>query len=77
MQDLEQVVGQVDRTNTITFKEDELTPERMGHVKSLHIADDCNKMIISRALIDNGSALNVCPIMTLGPIGVDDSARIG
>lgn len=30
-------------------------------------------MIISRVLIDNGSALNVCPAMTLNRIGIEDS----
>lgn len=30
-------------------------------------------MNISRVLIDNGSALNICLAMTLGRIGVDDS----
>lgn len=30
-------------------------------------------MIISMVLIDNGSALNVCPAMTLSKIGVEDS----
>lgn len=50
-----------------------LTPEGTGHVKSLHIVVECKGMIISRVLIHNGSALNVCPMVTLSHIGVDDS----
>lgn len=57
----------------ITFNEDNLTPEGTGHVKYLYIAVECKGMIIFRVLIDNGFALNVCPIMTLGHIGLDDS----
>lgn len=59
--------------NTISFNEDELTPEGTGHDKSLHIAAECKGMIISGVLIDNGSALNVCPMLTLSRLGVDDS----
>lgn len=71
--DLEQTMGQIVETNTITFNEDELTAEENGHVKSLHIAVGCRSMIISRVLIDNEFALNVCLIVTLSRIGVDDS----
>lgn len=71
--DLERIVGQITGMNTISFNEDELTPEGTGHVKSLHIAVECKGMIISRVLIDNGSALNVCPMLTLSRLGVDDS----
>lgn len=52
-------MGQVTSTNMITFTKDELTPEGTG--KSLHIAVECPGMIISRVLIDNGSALNYLP----------------
>lgn len=53
-EDLEYVVGQIARTNTITFNEDELTPQRTDHAKSLHIAVESEGMIISYVLIDNG-----------------------
>lgn len=33
MKELEQIVGQIVETNTITFNEDELTPEGIGHVE--------------------------------------------
>lgn len=53
--DLKQIMGQIIGTNIITFDEDELTPEGIGHVKSLHIVIDCRGMIIFSVFIDNGS----------------------
>lgn len=53
--DLEQIVGQIAKTNTITFNETELIPEGARHVKSLHIVVECKDVILSRVLIDNGS----------------------
>lgn len=65
--------GQIVGTNTITFHEDEPTPEGIGLVKSLHIAVECKGMIVSRVLIDNESPLNVCPVMALHRLDIDDS----
>lgn len=64
---------QISRTNRITFKEDELVPERTGHVKSLHIAVEFRRMIISKVLINNGAALGDCLAMTLSRKGFKDS----
>lgn len=41
MKDLEYILGIIARTNAITFNEDELTRKVTGHVKSLHIAIEC------------------------------------
>lgn len=71
--DLHHIVGQIVRMNTITFNEDELTPERTGHIKFLHIAVESKDVIIPRVLIDNGFALNFCPMLTLSCIGIDYS----
>lgn len=51
MKDLEQIVGQIVGTNTITFNKDELTLEGIGHIKSPHITVECKGMIISWVLI--------------------------
>lgn len=37
----------------------------------LHIAMTSNGMIVGRVLIDNGSALNICPLNTLTRLGID------
>lgn len=66
---MQQIVGQIVGTNTITFSEDELILEGTGHFKSSHIAVE-SKGIISLILIDNESALNACPVMILNCIDV-------
>lgn len=71
MKDLEHIVGQSVGTNIITFNEDELTPGGTSHVKSLYIVVECKGMIISRVLIDKGSALTVYLVLTLGPLSIE------
>ena len=39
----------------------------------MHIVVKCEDMIVARVLIDNGSALNVCPMATLKCLKVDMS----
>ena len=39
----------------------------------MHIIVKCEDMIVARVLIDNGSALNVCPMSTLECLNVDTS----
>uniref|UniRef100_A0A2N9GI78 RNase H type-1 domain-containing protein n=1 Tax=Fagus sylvatica TaxID=28930 RepID=A0A2N9GI78_FAGSY len=58
-------------TNQLTFSDDELPPEGRGHVKALYISVKTNDRIVSRVLIDNGSALNVCPLSTLEKLDID------
>lgn len=33
----------------------------------------CNEMVVARVLIDNGSAINVCPLVTIMKLGIDES----
>ncbi|PKI68968.1 hypothetical protein CRG98_010648 [Punica granatum] len=49
----------------ISFAEDELPSEGQGHLRALHIVCKCNNHVVGRVMIDNGSALNVCPVSTL------------
>lgn len=68
--DLEHIVGQL--VATITFTVDWLTRRnRTCQVTSLAVA--CRGMIISRVLIDNGSSLNVCHVITLERIEIEES----
>ena len=39
----------------------------------MHILVKCEDMVVTRVLIDNGSALNVCPMSTLEHLNVDSS----
>ncbi|PKI41987.1 hypothetical protein CRG98_037605 [Punica granatum] len=58
-------------SNQISFAEDELPFEGQGHLWALHIVCKCNNHVIGRVMIDNGSALNVCPISMLKQMNVD------
>ncbi|PKI58006.1 hypothetical protein CRG98_021586 [Punica granatum] len=58
-------------SNNISFSDDELPSERWAHSRTLHIVCKCNNFIIGRVMIDNGSALNVCPVSTLKQMNVD------
>ena len=52
-------------TNQVSFSDNDLPPERKYHTLALHIMVKCEYMIIARVLINNRSALNVCPMATL------------
>ncbi|PKI48972.1 hypothetical protein CRG98_030639 [Punica granatum] len=52
-------------SNTISFSNDELPSEGWAHSRALHIVCKCNNFVVSRVMIDNGSALNVCPVLDI------------
>ncbi|PKI66882.1 hypothetical protein CRG98_012748 [Punica granatum] len=60
-------------SNQISFSEDEIPSEGQGHLRALHIVCKCNNHVIGRVMIDNGSALNICPVSTLKQMNVDMS----
>ncbi|PKI42351.1 hypothetical protein CRG98_037270 [Punica granatum] len=57
----------------ISFAEDELPSEGQGHLWALHIVNKCNNHVVGRVMINNGSALNVCPVSMLKQMNVDMS----
>ncbi|XP_070007671.1 uncharacterized protein [Nicotiana sylvestris] len=63
------MVGQVLESHDITFHVDELPPERLRHNKALHITVQYEDYFITRILIDGGSSLNICPLVTLKKLG--------
>ena len=67
------MVSMVLATNQISFTNDELQLEDREHTLPMHIMVKCEDMIISKVLIDNGSALNVCPMSTIECLNVDTS----
>jgi hypothetical protein len=67
----ENMVTSILVTNQLTFSDDELPPEGRGHTKALYISVKTNDRVVSRVLIDNGSALNVCPLSTLEKLDID------
>ncbi|PKI48751.1 hypothetical protein CRG98_030852, partial [Punica granatum] len=58
-------------SNTILFSDDELPSEGCEYSRALHIVCKCNNYVIGRVMIDNGFALNVCPVTTLKQMNVD------
>ncbi|PKI70820.1 hypothetical protein CRG98_008787 [Punica granatum] len=58
-------------SSTISFSDDELPSEGCAHFRALHIVCKCNNHIVGRVMIDNGSALNICPVTTLKQMNVD------
>ncbi|XP_070017204.1 uncharacterized protein [Nicotiana sylvestris] len=59
------MVGQVLESHKITFHEDELPPEGLGHNKVLHITVQYEDHFVTRILVDGGANLNICPLVTL------------
>ena len=53
------------RANCIVFSEDDLPLEGSDHTRPLHISVGCLGRRVSSVILDNGSALNVCPLATV------------
>ena len=70
----ENMVTSILATNQLTISDDELPPEGRDHIKALHISVKANDRIVSKVLIDNGLALNVCPLTTLEKLDIDPSS---
>ncbi|XP_071921845.1 uncharacterized protein [Coffea arabica] len=66
------IVGNVRAANHIAFSDDDLTAEGIGHNRALYISVRCNGKLLPRVLVDNGSALNICPWNTLTKLGFLD-----
>ena len=71
----------VGRASCIIFSEDDLPPEGSDHTRPLHISVGCLGRRVPSVLLDNGSALNVCPLDTAialgyGPTNFESSTQI-
>ncbi|RVW92012.1 Retrovirus-related Pol polyprotein from transposon 17.6 [Vitis vinifera] len=53
-----------DRATCIVFSADDLPPEGSDHTRPLYITVVCSGHRVPSVLLDNGSALNVCPLAT-------------
>ena len=58
-----------DRATCIVFSADDLPPEGFDHTCSLYISVVCSDHKVSSVLLDNGFALNVCPLATVVALG--------
>ena len=58
-----------DRASCIVFSKGDLPPEGSDHTQPLHISVGCLSRRVPSVLLDNGSALNVCPLATTIALG--------
>ena len=61
------------RATCITFSDNDLPPEGLSHVRPLFIDVACSGRRVPSVLLDNGSALNVCPLVTAIALGFSPS----
>ena len=71
----------VDRATCIVFFADDLPPKGFNHTLPLYIFVGCSEHRVPSILLDNGSALNVCPLATtvtlsFGPSDFEPSSQI-
>ncbi|XP_059596905.1 uncharacterized protein LOC100853045 [Vitis vinifera] len=57
------------RAACIVFSDDDLPPEGSDHMRPLYISVGCSGRRVPSVLLDNGSALNVCPLATAVALG--------
>ncbi|XP_077221707.1 uncharacterized protein LOC143855475 [Tasmannia lanceolata] len=56
-------------SKAVSFSDNDLPPEGRDHTHSLKITIICNKKRVPEVLVDNGSALNICPLSTAATLG--------
>ena len=57
------------RATCIVFSDDDLPSEGSDHTRPLYISVGCSGRRVPSVLLDNGSALNVCPLATAIALG--------
>ena len=66
-------MGNIAANNMITFSDDEISLGGRGNTKALYITISCKECTLQRALLDNGSSVNVIPMATLSRLPIDPS----
>ncbi|XP_059596919.1 uncharacterized protein LOC100852852 [Vitis vinifera] len=61
------------RATCIVFSDDDLPPEGSDHTRPLYISVGCSGRRVPSVLLDNGSALNVCPLAIAIALGYGPS----
>ena len=64
------MIGSISRELTISYPDKDLTKKGKHHNDPLHITIDAKDKRILLILIDDGSALNVCPLKTASCLGL-------
>ena len=68
--DLNVIVGSISRELTISYSNKDLTKKGKHHNDPLHITVDAKGKRIHMVLIDDGSALNMCPLKIASCLGL-------
>ena len=69
-QDLNAIIGSISKELTITYSDKDLMKKGKHHNDPLHITVEAKGKRIPMVLIDDGSALNVCPLKTASCLGL-------
>jgi len=68
---LREFVGTILLKDQIAFTDEDLPTDEGDHTKALHISVKHNSTVVSRVLIDDGSVLNICPLVTIHYLAVE------
>ncbi|XP_077251793.1 uncharacterized protein LOC143891021 [Tasmannia lanceolata] len=63
------LVAMTKASKALSFSDEDLPSEGRDHTRPLKITLLCNQKKVSEVLVDNGSALNVCPLSTATTLG--------
>ncbi|XP_077223026.1 uncharacterized protein LOC143856648 [Tasmannia lanceolata] len=63
------LVAMTKASKALSFSDEDLPSEGKDHTRPLKITLFCNQKKVSEVLVDNGSALNVCPLSTATTLG--------
>ncbi|MBE2321366.1 hypothetical protein DVA67_035965, partial [Solirubrobacter sp. CPCC 204708] len=67
------LVSPVQHGQSISFTESDLPKKGPNHLQALYVTVDAMGKRVPTVLIDNGSALNVCPLNTAPSLGIEPS----
>ena len=73
MEKVDQLVSNIDMSNMIAFFDDEISSKGRGSTEALYITISYKGYTLPRALLDNGSSVNVIPMTILSRLAVDIS----
>ncbi|XP_070014732.1 uncharacterized protein [Nicotiana sylvestris] len=69
--ELEKMASRFFEVNRISFTDDELPEEGVGHNRALHLVVKCGGHYVKRVMVDGGSSVDVCPLSALQGIKIN------
>ena len=71
MDGVDQLLGNITVGTCIAFTDEEIPLEGRDSTNALHITIKCKSHVMPRAILNNGSSLNVMPMSTLSRLPID------